>query len=167
MAAHHCSTWRSSPRVGSSFPLRTGCLHVAFGKSTHQCLTQSVLTTAAWWTAFLSISAIVWHLDLSEGTNLKTIAYPDAIMGNTEIPKRSWDLHEPHVLTEKWRNWNESSDTCTWFWQCIFIAFFIWLHSCLNDFKTQNCLLMAILSQFLPRIIYKKNCISVALWEEF
>lgn len=102
---------------GSSSPLRTGHLHVAFGKCSHQCL-----AAASRWTASLGTSAIVWHWDLSEGTedaDIRTTAYPVAITGNTEIPNRSWDLSEPHILTLKWRNRIEGSDTRIWFWQCL------------------------------------------------
>lgn len=36
----------------------------------------------------------------TESTHL-TIAYSDAIMGDTEIPNRSWDFSELHILTTK------------------------------------------------------------------
>lgn len=37
----------------------------------------------------------------TEGALLRAMAYPDAIMGDTEIPNRSWDLRDPRVLTTK------------------------------------------------------------------
>lgn len=93
--------WWSSPRVGSSRSFRYGRLHAAFGRSTHQCLIQSLITRMCSGRHPLAPRQLSGTDTNNEGAHLTTVAYSNAVMGVTEIANSSRSLSEPHVLTTK------------------------------------------------------------------